>query len=140
MSSFWIVNIWTQIYKKDCRFTRQSPKSYNSFVRKIVFLQNNNNLLTFDWDHTLSCFFSPHSKNEDEPIHTIFGYPQGQSVFPIHNTVGQNSSWRATYSFHTKRIISVSVSMNLRISGSSRIRSIDKTMFRITGDWRQYVM
>lgn len=104
--------------KKDCRLTGEYLKSYNSFVGKIVFLQNNN-WLTFDRNHTLSCFFSPHGKNEDKPIHTNFWYPQGQSVFPIHNTIGQNRSWRTTYSFHTKPIISVSVSMHLRIGGSS---------------------
>lgn len=77
--------------KKDCRLTGEYLKSYNSFVGKIVFLQNNN-WLTFDRNHTLSCFFSPHGKNEDKPIHINFWYPQGQSVFPIHNTIGQNRS------------------------------------------------
>lgn len=37
----------------------------------------------------LSVFFSLHGKYEDAPTNTNFRYPQGRSVYPIHNTVGQ---------------------------------------------------
>lgn len=37
----------------------------------------------------LSVFFSPHGKYEDAPTQTSFRYPQGRSVYPIYNTVGQ---------------------------------------------------
>lgn len=37
----------------------------------------------------LSVFFSPHGKYEDAPTQTNFRYPQGRSVYPIYNTVGQ---------------------------------------------------
>lgn len=68
-----------------------------------------------------------------------FQYLQGQSTFSIHNTVGQDDSRRMIYCFHTKLVIFVSTSTNLRIYDSSHMQFIGKTMFRIVDDWRNYV-